>query len=43
MIGPRLLVLDVAIVLFALALRVAGLDFGLPMAEARPDEMTIAF
>ncbi|MFZ5476897.1 MAG: glycosyltransferase family 39 protein [Myxococcota bacterium] len=27
----------------ALALRVAGLDFGLPMAEARPDELTVAF
>lgn len=27
----------------ALALRVAGLRFGLPLAEARPDEMTIAF
>ncbi len=28
---------------FALVLRVVGLQFGLPMAEARPDEMTIAF
>lgn len=27
----------------ALAFRLWGLDFGLPMAEARPDEMTIAF
>lgn len=27
----------------ALALRLAGLDFGLPLAEARPDEQTIAF
>ena len=27
----------------AAALRVAGLGFGLPLAEARPDEMTIAF
>lgn len=33
----------VSIVLLALALRVAGLDFGLPLAEARPDEQTIAF
>lgn len=32
-----------AILALALALRVAGLDFGLPLAEARPDEMTIAF
>lgn len=27
----------------AAVLRVAGLDFGLPLAEARPDEMTIAY
>lgn len=27
----------------AFCLRGAGIDFGLPMAEARPDEMTIAF
>jgi hypothetical protein len=44
---PRAAFLDragtAAIVLLALALRVAGLDFGLPMAEARPDELTIAF
>ncbi|MFN7146038.1 MAG: glycosyltransferase family 39 protein, partial [Myxococcota bacterium] len=33
----------VAIVLVALALRLWAIDFGLPMAEARPDEMTIAF
>lgn len=33
----------VAIVLIALALRLWAIDFGLPMAEARPDEMTIAF
>jgi hypothetical protein len=32
-----------ALVLFALALRIWALDFGLPLAEARPDEMTIAF
>lgn len=35
--------LALAIVLVAAALRFAGLGFGLPMAEARPDEMTIAF
>ncbi len=33
----------VALLLLALALRVWGLDFGLPLAEARPDELTIAF
>src|SRR3954469_25959891 len=43
MTGRRLLGIDVTIVLSALALRVAGLRFGLPMAEARPDEMTLAF
>ena len=32
-----------AIVLVAAGLRFAGLGFGLPMAEARPDEMTLAF
>ncbi len=33
----------VGLVLLALALRVWALDFGLPLAEARPDELTIAF
>lgn len=33
----------VAVLVLALALRVVGLDFGLPLAEARPDEQTIAF
>jgi len=33
----------VAIVGLALALRVWGVGFGLPMAEARPDELTIAY
>lgn len=33
----------VAILCVAAALRLRGLDFGLPLAEARPDEMTIAF
>jgi hypothetical protein len=33
----------VGILLVAGGLRFAGLDFGLPMAEARPDELTIAF
>lgn len=33
----------IAVLLLALGLRVAGIDFGLPMAEARPDEITIAF
>lgn len=33
----------VAIVVLAVALRFAGLDFGLPLAEARPDEQTIAY
>jgi hypothetical protein len=33
----------VGVVLVAAALRLYALDFGLPMAEARPDEMTIAF
>lgn len=32
-----------AIVLMAAGLRLWGLDFGLPMAEARPDEITVAF
>ncbi|MDP2313341.1 MAG: glycosyltransferase family 39 protein [Pseudomonadota bacterium] len=32
-----------ALLLVALALRLWALDFGLPMAEARPDELTIAF
>jgi hypothetical protein len=36
-------VATVALLLLALALRLWGLDFGLPMAEARPDELTIAF
>ena len=31
------------LVLLAFALRVAGLHFGLPLAEARPDEQTIAY
>lgn len=31
------------ILLVALGLRLWAVDFGLPMAEARPDEMTIAF
>lgn len=31
------------VVLLALVLRTWGLGFGLPMAEARPDEITIAF
>jgi hypothetical protein len=39
----RFLAIDAAILGVAFALRVAGLDFGLPMAEARPDEITIAF
>jgi hypothetical protein len=39
----RLLAFDAAIVGLALALRIAGVDFGLPMAEARPDEITLAF
>ncbi len=33
----------ISILLIALALRVWGLDFGLPLAESRPDELTIAF
>ncbi|MSQ01551.1 MAG: phospholipid carrier-dependent glycosyltransferase [Myxococcales bacterium] len=33
----------VSIVVLAFVLRVVGLDFGLPLAEARPDEQTIAF
>lgn len=37
------LLLDLAVVALALVLRTFGLDFGLPLAEARPDEMTIAF
>ncbi|MDP2307033.1 MAG: glycosyltransferase family 39 protein [Pseudomonadota bacterium] len=36
-------VATVALLLLALALRLWGLDFGLPLAEARPDELTIAF
>lgn len=36
-------VVGAAILLLALVLRVVGLRFGLPMAEARPDEITIAF
>ena len=40
---PRPSLALVSIVVLALALRVAGLDFGLPLAEARPDEQTIAF
>lgn len=35
--------LFVALLVLAFALRVAGLDFGLPLAEARPDEQTIAY
>ncbi len=31
------------VVVGAFLLRVAGVDFGLPLAEARPDEQTIAF
>lgn len=31
------------VLVVAFALRVAGLDFGLPLAEARPDELTIAY
>ncbi len=33
----------VVLVVFAFVLRVVGLDFGLPWAEARPDEQTIAY
>jgi hypothetical protein len=33
----------VAILVVAAGLRVRGLGFGLPMAESRPDEMTIAY
>lgn len=40
---PRIDLLAAGILLVAFALRVAGVDFGLPLAEARPDEMTIAF
>jgi hypothetical protein len=40
---PYLRVSTVAVLAIALAFRLWGLDFGLPMAEARPDEMTIAF
>ena len=32
-----------AIVGLAFGLRIAGVDFGLPLAEARPDEQTIAY
>lgn len=35
--------LFVAVIAVAFALRIAGIDFGLPLAEARPDEMTIAW
>lgn len=35
--------LAAGIVLAAAALRFTGIGFGLPMAEARPDELTIAF
>lgn len=39
---PPLLAL-LGVLLLALGLRLWAIDFGLPMAEARPDEMTIAF
>lgn len=39
----RALLATVGLLLLAFALRVWALDFGLPMAEARPDELTIAF
>lgn len=39
--SPRLLI--GAVLLLAAGLRLWAIDFGLPMAEARPDEMTIAF
>jgi len=40
---PSRRALLVAVVIVALALRVVGVQFGLPMAEARPDEQTIAY
>ncbi len=40
---PSRRALLVAIVIVALGLRLAGVQFGLPMAEARPDEQTIAY
>ena len=40
---PSRRVLFACLLLLAFALRVVGLDFGLPFAEARPDEQTIAY
>jgi len=39
----RFRVAFVVVLLIAAGLRLRGVDFGLPLAEARPDEITIAF
>ena len=41
--SPSRRVVVAALLALSLALRLAGVDFGLPMAEARPDEQTIAY
>ena len=41
--GQRELALTLGILAVAAALRVWGLEFGLPLAESRPDEITIAY
>ena len=42
-VSPRSRKVLAAVVALALLARVAGLEFGLPLAEARPDEQTLAY